>query len=101
MNALQRGFQEPSQLCGWLQKSFPLGEHEKRQAGHQVPVQLSHERAEYPLGSIASDCIPESLADDNPDSTGSIIHLIRQQIEQCCRDTSTMTFDPVDIPARS
>jgi hypothetical protein len=64
-------------------------------------VQLSHERAENPLGSITADRIPEPLADDNPDSTGSIIHLIRQQIEQPRRDTPTMTLDPVDIPARS
>jgi anti-sigma factor ChrR (cupin superfamily) len=64
-------------------------------------VQLSHERAENPLGSITADRVPESLADDNSDSTGSVIHLVRQQIEQPRRDTPTMTLDPVDILACS
>ena len=101
MNALQRCFPAPPQLCGWTRQGFPLGKHEERQAGNQVPVQESHELAENPLGSIAADCIPESLADDNPDSTGSIIRLIRQQIEQRRRDTPTMTLDSVDISACS
>lgn len=62
---------------------------------------LPHECAENPLGPIPTDCIPESLADYYPDSTGTIIHLVRQQIEQGRRDAPAMTLDPVDISACS
>ncbi|HET6273683.1 MAG: hypothetical protein EWM72_03231 [Nitrospira sp.] len=68
---------------------------------NQLLVQLSYECTKDSFYPVAPDCIPKSLADDNPNPTGGIIHLVRQKIEERRGDPSPMALDRFDIPASS
>jgi hypothetical protein len=59
---------------------------------------LSHQLSKDPFGPIASNRVSKSLPHDDARATRSIIHLVRQEIEQGGRQSATMMFDDLDVP---
>ncbi len=78
-----------------------LREYQDSLARDKILVQMSHKIAKHSLRPIAPDRIPKSPADDNPNATGCIIHLVRHEVENSRRDSPAMALDGFDIPASS
>ena len=99
MEALKRGPPRLDQPLPGLQECVALGKHEKSSTRKQVRMKLPHQFTKDSFGPIASDRIPKSLPHDNSHAAWGIVHLIRQEIEERGRNSSTMMFDDLNLPA--
>jgi len=83
-----------------LGQRLTLREYQKGLAGNQILVTLSYQCTKDAFRSIPPDRVAEPPPDNNSDSARSIIHPVRQQIEQGRRNPPPMTFDGFNVPAR-
>lgn len=82
MNAFQRSLPSMVQILPRLQESVSFGEHEQSTTWHQVWPALPGQIPKHSFGPISSNCISESLPDDDPHSGRSIIHLAHKKVEE-------------------
>lgn len=96
-HAFQGRFPYPSQFFTRLQEGIPFRKHKHPTACHHVRVQLSRQVSKHSFCTITSDCIPESLPNNDPHACGSIAHRAGEKIEEIRRNSAAMTFDRLDI----
>ena len=80
-----------------LQESLSLGKNQECLSRNEVLIEISDEFTEDSLDPITSDSPAESLSYYDTDPACGVIHGTSQDIEEICREPSSVPLDPFDI----